>query len=158
MLHFETLILALYLFIRFNLVVAFVGEQWRGKEVIMDTFRVVKPLENIYSPNYTIAFKFENDHDYRKTAGWMKENWHTSFYYAAAYITFIFVGRIYMSTRTTPFSLKLPLTIWNIALAIFSITGTIRTWPEMYHVLNKFGFDHSVCANTFHKEVSQKND
>lgn len=122
----------------------------------MDAFKLVKPQESIYSPNYTFAFKFENEHDYRKTAGWMKDNWHTSFYYAAAYITFIFVGRIYMSTRTTPLNLKLPLTIWNIALAIFSITGTIRTWPEMYHVLNKFGFAHSVCSNTFHKEVSQK--
>ncbi|XP_017492175.1 PREDICTED: elongation of very long chain fatty acids protein 6-like, partial [Rhagoletis zephyria] len=58
-----------------------------------------------------------------------------------------------MSTRTSPLKLKLPLTLWNIALALFSITGTIRTWPEMAHVLTRFGFHHSVCANTFHKEV-----
>lgn len=120
----------------------------------MDTFRLVKPLESIYSPNYSVAFAFENAHDYRKTAGWMARNWHTSFYYSAAYVAFIFVGGIYMSTRTSPLKLKLPLTLWNIALALFSITGTIRTWPEMAHVLTRFGFHHSVCANTFHKEVS----
>lgn len=120
----------------------------------MDALRLVQPVSNIYSPNYSVAFKFENEFDFRMGAGWMRDHWQSSFYYALAYVTFIFFGKIYMSTRPEPFRLKLPLALWNIVLAAFSITGTIRTWPEMYHVLSNFGFHHSACSNTFHKQVS----
>jgi len=34
-------------------------------------------------------------------------------------------------------------------LAIFSIIGTIRTLPEMFHVLGNFGFYHSVCNASY---------
>lgn len=119
----------------------------------MDSFSLVHPEPNPYSPNYTYVFKFEDEFDYRIASGWMKNNWHSSFYWAIAYLTFIFFGKIYMSTRSEPFRLKFLLTIWNVFLASFSIVGTLRTWPEMLHVLNNFGFSHSVCASTFHRNV-----
>lgn len=120
----------------------------------MDKLELVTPKANPFSPNYTYVFKFENEFDYRKSSGWMRENWQSSFYYTAAYLAFIFFGKFYMSTRNEPFRLKLPLALWNIVLATFSICGTLRVWPEMVHVLTNYGFHHSVCANTFHREVS----
>ncbi|KAJ6218427.1 hypothetical protein RDWZM_009826 [Blomia tropicalis] len=85
----------------------------------MDNFRLESPQSSIYSPNYSFAFKFENEHNYRKTAGWMGDNWHTSFYYSLAYVTFIFFGKIYMSTRPEPFRLKGPLALWNVRISSF---------------------------------------
>lgn len=123
-------------------------------ELSARSLAVVPAKVTPFSPNYSFAFQFENEFDYRKTAGWMQENWMSSFYWTAAYLAFIFFGKLYMSTRSEPFRLKLPLAVWNVLLATFSIIGTLRTWPEMIHVLSTFGFHHSVCSNTFHKEVS----
>ena len=120
----------------------------------MNPFQMIRPEPNPYSPNYSYVFRFEDEFVHQNANGWMKDNWHSSFYWALAYLTFIFFGKIYMSTLDEPFKLKLPLTIWNIFLASFSIFGTIRVWPEMIHVLRNFGFHHSVCANTFLYEVS----
>ena len=120
----------------------------------MDIFKTVPFEPNRFSPNYSVLFKFEHDFDYRKSAGWMKDNWRTSFYYTIAYLTFIFVGKIYMSTRNEPFRLKFPLAVWNVFLATFSIIGTFRTWPELIHVLTNFGFHHSACSRSFHRDVS----
>lgn len=47
------------------------------------------------------------------------------------------------------FKLKSLLTVWNVSLALFSIIGTARCFPELMHVLNNIGFDHSVCSSSF---------
>lgn len=60
----------------------------------------------------------------------------------------IFFGQSYMSTRQ-PFTLRKFLTVWNLGLAIFSIIGTLRTLPEMIHVIQNFGFQHSVCSPSY---------
>ena len=60
----------------------------------------------------------------------------------------IFYGQAYMSTRPA-FSLRKPLAVWNTALAIFSIIGTLRTLPEMIHVIQNFGFQHSICSLSY---------
>lgn len=57
-----------------------------------------------------------------------------------------------MSNRPA-FRLKKILTIWNISLALFSIIGTLRTLPELLHVLGRFGFYHSVCSPSFIEDV-----
>jgi len=43
------------------------------------------------------------------------------------------------------YGLKTPLLLWNLALAIFSIAGTIRTGTELLHVLSTTGFYGSIC-------------
>lgn len=56
-------------------------------------------------------------------------------------------------THRPAFKLKKALTIWNISLALFSIIGTLRTLPELLHVLHRFGFYHSVCSPSFIEDV-----
>lgn len=100
------------------------------------------------SPNYSFTFKFEQGFDYHQKREWMAENWWTAFYWIALYMVVIFYGQSYMSTRQ-PFTLRKFLTVWNLGLAIFSIVGTMRTLPEMIHVIQNFGFQHSVCSPSY---------
>ena len=100
------------------------------------------------SPNYSFTFKFEQGFDYHTKRAWMAENWWTSFYWVSAYMVVVFIGQAVMATRE-PFQLRRALTIWNMSLAIFSIVGTLRTLPEMIHVLQNFGFQHSVCSPSY---------
>ena len=76
---------------------------------------------------------------------WMKENWHISLYYIGAYMFFIVAGQHYMQSRPK-FELRNTLALWNFFLAVFSIIGTMRTVPEMMHVLRNFGLHHSCCV------------
>lgn len=57
-----------------------------------------------------------------------------------------------MSNRPA-YKLKRLLTLWNLSLAIFSIVGTLRTLPELLHVLGRFGFYHSTCHPSFIEDV-----
>lgn len=100
------------------------------------------------SPNYSYIFQFEQGFDYHTKRAWMAENWWTSFYWISAYMLIIFAGQAYMSTRER-FQLRRLLTVWNAGLAIFSIIGTLRTLPEMIHVLQNFGFQQSVCSPSY---------
>lgn len=100
------------------------------------------------SPNYSYIFQFEKGFDFHEKRAWMAENWWTSFYWTSLYMVVIFAGQQFMSTRA-PYALRKALVIWNLGLAIFSIIGTLRTLPEMIHVLHHFGFQHSVCSPSY---------
>ncbi|XP_053207209.1 elongation of very long chain fatty acids protein 6-like [Panonychus citri] len=100
------------------------------------------------SPNYSYIFQFEESFEYQKKREWMQEHWHEAFYYVAVYMLLVFGGQAYMSSRE-PFKLRRVLTLWNIVLASFSIVGTIRTLPEMFHVFHNFGFYHTVCNPSY---------
>nr|XP_027194467.1 elongation of very long chain fatty acids protein 6-like [Dermatophagoides pteronyssinus] len=121
----------------------------------MNNFQLLLPYEtnNPLSPNYSFIFKFENEFHYQKHVNWMRKHWFDSFYWSFLYLLFIYIGRNVMESRSKPFRLRYPLIIWNIILATFSIAGTIRVWPEMIHILKNYGFYHSVCSNSYHKEV-----
>merc|ERR1711893_430864 len=41
------------------------------------------------------------------------------------------------------------LVLWNITLALFSIMGALRTWPEFLHVLSEHVIYHSLCIPSF---------
>ena len=103
---------------------------------------------NPFSPNYSVIYKFEQRFDYIGPRKWMEDNWHTSFYWAALYMVVVFGGQAWMSNRSA-YKLRLLLVIWNVFLASFSIIGTLRTFPEMVHVLRTFGFSHSVSQSIF---------
>ena len=49
-----------------------------------------------------------------------------------------------MSTRPK-MEIRGVLTLWNTTLALFSIMGALRTWPEFLHVLSEHGIYHSLC-------------
>lgn len=110
----------------------------------------------VHLPTYLYEFRFEKEFNYKNARHFMEENLHLPFYLALIYLLLIFYGQIYMSSREKPFKLKLPLAIWNILLALFSIWGTLRVLTEMFHVLTNFGFHHSACSNTFIYKVSTK--
>ena len=109
-------------------------------------------LVNPFSPNYSVIFNFEQRFDYSESRQWMSHNWNLAFVWVAVYMIVIFGGQSYMSSRPA-FRLRRILCLWNILLAAFSIVGTIRTLPEMIHVLNRFGFSHSVCSPSYVEEV-----
>ena len=74
-----------------------------------------------------------------------QENWRTIITYAAGlYMLLIFGGQQYMSTRPK-MEIRGALILWNATLAIFSIMGALRTWPEFLHVLSEHGVYHSLC-------------
>nr|QKG32709.1 elovl6 [Gecarcoidea lalandii] len=101
-------------------------------------------MESVTMPNYSYVFKFEEDFDTLEKRRWMKENWIISFYYIGAYMIVIYCGQLYMQTRPR-FELRIPLFVWNVFLALFSIWGAYRSAPELLYVLNQFGFRYSVC-------------
>jgi elongation of very long chain fatty acids protein 6 len=65
-------------------------------------------------------------------------------YSVIVYLVAIYAGTQWMKHRSA-YDLKRPLFLWNAALAVFSIMGTIRTGTELFHVLSTNGFHGSIC-------------
>jgi len=103
--------------------------------------------------NYSIVFDFEENFDYTVHREWIEKYWTQVFYYAGIYMVLIYLGKLFMQNRPR-FELKGPLFIWNLSLAVFSIIGTIRTFPELVHVLSEYGMKFSVC-NPSYVEVTK---
>ena len=99
-----------------------------------------------FSPNYSVIYKFEQQFDYNQAKKWMENNWNTAFYWIAWYLVIVFGGQKWMSNRQA-YKLKPLLVVWNVLLATFSIAGTIRTLPQLIHVLSTSGFSHSVSLS-----------
>jgi len=82
----------------------------------------------------------------------MDDNWVPICSWAtAAYLVFIFSVQSFMKDRP-PFTLRTPLTAWSLSLAVFSIIGACRTWPEFLHTLSTHGVYHTVCVPSFLEE------
>lgn len=99
-------------------------------------------------PNYSYVFNFESEFIHQNTRTWMTENWTTAFYYVGAYMILIFGGQYLMQNRPR-FELRGVLSLWNTALATFSIMGAMRTVPEIITTLTHHGLYHSVCIPSF---------
>ena len=59
-----------------------------------------------------------------------------------------------MSTRK-PFSLRRPLVLWNIGLAIFSIFGTLSLLPSFVNCLYTYGLVYSICDSKVQNDPHQ---
>ncbi|CAG0902497.1 unnamed protein product [Cyprideis torosa] len=95
--------------------------------------------------NYSYTFWFEDSFDHDINVKWMVQNWKTHCtFYVVFYLLMVLAGRLYMSSRSR-YELQIPLIIWNIGLATFSIVGALRTLPELVHVVYSSGFYDSVC-------------
>lgn len=79
---------------------------------------------------------------------WFRQTWLNSFFYAFIYILTVFFGRYWMKNREK-YDLRRALIAWNVSLAVFSIMGTIRVWPEFIYVLRNHGVIYSLCSNEF---------
>jgi len=114
----------------------------------------VKPINTQLNSNetYTNAFGYEalfDQKEYVETwSVWFKANWTLSILVSLCYIITIFSIKYYMQNRPR-FELRSFLIVWNIFLAVFSIAGTIRVWPEFTHTITKHGIVHSVCDNSY---------
>jgi len=100
------------------------------------------------SPNYSFGFEFEKAFKNQDARNWMEKHWVDSFYWSIAYVIVIFGGKYLMRNRE-PFKLRKILFVWNLALAMFSIAGSMRMIPEMVYVLKNFGFHYSVCRESY---------
>ncbi|CAG2111035.1 unnamed protein product [Medioppia subpectinata] len=105
------------------------------------------------SLRYSYVFEFERNFNYNYTTKWMSENWMTSFYFITTYLIIIFGGQQWMKDRE-PFKLRSTLFLWNLLLAMFSISGTVRVMPEILSVIREQGFFDSVCDNGYITRVN----
>ncbi|XP_028936185.1 elongation of very long chain fatty acids protein 3 [Ornithorhynchus anatinus] len=94
------------------------------------------------------AYDFEHQLDLRP---WIVDYWRTSFPMVVVYLLLIFMGQRVMKGRSG-YNLRLPLMLWSLSLAIFSILGMVRTWGFMKAVLLWGGLKQSVCFSRFHND------
>jgi len=106
-------------------------------------------MVSVQGHNYSYIFNFEQDFEHTRVKTWMESNWRAVCAYASGlYMLLIFGGQHYMAKRPA-FQLRGLLTVWNCALAIFSIMGASRTLPEFIHTFSTQGFYHSLCVPSF---------
>lgn len=104
------------------------------------------PMEQLITmPNYSYTFKFEKEFAHKEIKLWFDRHWTMSFYYVGIYLLMIFLGRLWMAKRPR-LELRGPLICWNVMLALFSLFGTLRTVPELVHVVRHHGLYHSICV------------
>lgn len=111
-----------------------------------------KSISNVTQSLYTHIFGFENlfeSHKYVDNLGkWMQDYWQMSILISVIYVLGIFGGRHLMESRPK-YELRIPLIVWNLFLAVFSILGAIRVWPEFFHGLTQHGVVYTVCDNSY---------
>jgi len=100
-------------------------------------------------PSYPFSIGLEESFDFPGSLEMFSSNWYVPFVFALLlYLPALYIGQMIMQKRE-PFNLRLPMMLWNSGLAIFSIIGFLRVFPEMVHSLNRFGFHHSICNNSY---------
>ncbi|KAH9404818.1 hypothetical protein TYRP_000649 [Tyrophagus putrescentiae] len=103
-------------------------------------------------PGVPYAFDFEASFARDFQRRWMYENWHIAVHISLIYIVVIFAGRRLMQNRPA-YSLRIPMALWNFALAAFSAAGTIRCLPEFVHILTSEGMQQSYCSSSYYADV-----
>ena len=101
-----------------------------------------------YSFILPLERKFESKDYVDSLRIWMVSNWSKSILYAFIYIFAIFAGQTFMHNRER-FELRFLLALWNISLALFSVIGAIRVIPELTYSLTNYGFNYSICDNSY---------
>ncbi len=104
---------------------------------------MVKVVSN--QSGYTVdVFQIEANFDVEYAHTWFRDHWSDSIRYAALYFILVIAGRWYMETQPR-FELRTPLALWNSCLATLCICGAVRTVPELFYILDRYGFNRSVC-------------
>lgn len=97
-----------------------------------------------YNCSYPYIFSFEGNFDSYYfinlvgTYRWMAK------YFMLVYLGGIYSLKQYMKTRPK-YDLRVPLVLWNIALATLSTWGAIRSIHELLQVINIYGLKFSIC-------------
>ena len=101
-----------------------------------------------YSHIFGFEDLFESHEFVDNIVKWMKRNWTSSITISVIYIILIALGKHWMSTRPK-YELRVPLILWNISMAVFSITGAIRVLPEFIYTITKHGIVYSICDDSY---------
>uniref|UniRef100_A0A0N5AHR6 Elongation of very long chain fatty acids protein n=1 Tax=Syphacia muris TaxID=451379 RepID=A0A0N5AHR6_9BILA len=105
--------------------------------------------------NYSFVFPFEHTFDPISSTEWMQRNWHNSIYSSLLYGALILTGRkVGIMESRKALSLDTPLFVWNLCLAIFSITGVIRMSPEMWWSITSNSLEYSICTASYAQGVT----
>ena len=96
------------------------------------------------APFNSSAFEFEKTVEPGDMLNFVKNNFMLSVWSSAVYVLVIFGGKSIME-RKDKFGLSNILALWSGLLAIFSVVGTARMWPELIHVLRFESFYSSTC-------------
>jgi elongation of very long chain fatty acids protein 6 len=80
-------------------------------------------------------------------ARWMIETWWLPLLLSGVYVVLTFGIQWYMADKKA-MDLRVPLGLWSLLLALFSIAGAVRTVPVMFQILSSRGVMHLVCGDT----------
>ena len=89
---------------------------------------------------------FENGFNSTRVVSYAKDRWHYSFHISAAYVAGVYTLRRLMATRK-PYNLRLPLFMWSLTLALFSIAGSAVEGPALLRHLITHGWEATVCGD-----------
>mmetsp|Transcript_24008 Transcript_24008/g.52293 ORF Transcript_24008/g.52293 Transcript_24008/m.52293 type:complete len:361 (-) Transcript_24008:38-1120(-) len=78
---------------------------------------------------------------------WLGDNMHLPFVFSLAYVITIF-GIQHVMKDHKEFDLRMPLAIWSLLLAAFSLGGSLRTVPVLIKLIQEKGLYHLVCGDT----------
>lgn len=98
----------------------------------------------LFASSSFLALPFESKFDPSVTVGFAAENWRLAFYIVAIYMLFITIGPKLMNK---PFSLQLPLALWNAFLCFFSFIGMCRTMPYLIASIITQNYEETICTN-----------
>jgi len=82
--------------------------------------------------------------DYEIVRSWFKDNRNMCLQLCTGYVLVLFMGQKFMKPRD-PLKLDYLLIAWNLALAVFSIVGTINIMPDFLSSWSELGFRDSYC-------------
>ena len=96
----------------------------------------------------------ENRFDSNKVTLIAQHKWYYSFYISVGYVVTVFALRRYMRDRER-YNLRVPLFMWSLMLALFSIVGSARVSGPMLRHLMTYGWESSVCGDVLTLEGDQ---
>ena len=82
--------------------------------------------------------------DTLKVVSYARDRWHYSFHISAFYVVSVFALRRYMQNRQR-YNLRVPLFLWSLTLAVFSILGFLGAGLPHVAQLVSEGWERSVC-------------
>ena len=114
-------------------------------------FQVTSWVRDPIGISHPLVFDFEKKF-FDKTYAhhiyeWMNKWWWLSIVYSVVYVGLIYYGRSLMEKRE-PYQIRGALILWNLSLAIFSISAMIRCVPELLYGLETKGLQYTICDNT----------
>lgn len=98
----------------------------------------------LFSP---VIFWFEKDFDYKSTIEWLGTNYFHLLSSVPLYLMAVLILGRFMRNRPR-YELRTELTLWNVGLALFSVLGFLRTFPEFAYSMSNFGFRYTSCVPT----------